>query len=212
MRYEQLKNDYSRLLETLNFNSLKKNKDVIRSCTKRICNNMQRYQNVSDMLAYENYIMPPPLIGIIHLLESSLNFKTHLHNGDPLTARTVHVPKGRPPEGEPPFTWEASAVDALKLKLNDLRKEGDYLDFGELEQWLYFLERYNGMGYRKRGINSPYLWSGTNLYTRGKYVADGRFDPYAVSKQVGAVPIIIEMIEQGVIETNIEGLKNEKKD
>ena len=207
MSYYNYKDSYNYLLKNLDFNFIKSNKQKLESIVSKIKVNLGRYKNVSILLTYENYIMPPPLIGIIHLLESSLNFKTHLHNGDPLTARTVHIPKGRPPVGEPPFSWEASAVDALKLKLNDLRKEGDYLDFGELEQWLYFLERYNGMGYRKRGINSPYLWSGTNHYTKGKYVADGRFDPYAVSKQVGAVPIIVEMIEQGIIETDIKGLK-----
>jgi len=210
MKYEQLKSGYSRLLETLDFTSLNKNKGVVKTLTKRICENMHRYQKVSDLLKNENYTMPPQLIGIVHLLEASLNFKTHLHNGDPLSARTIHVPKGRPPVGEPPFSWEESAFDALEMKLNDMRRSGDYLDFGELEQWLYFLEKYNGFGYRKRGINSPYLWSGTNHYTKGKYVSDGVFDPEAVSKQVGAVPIIIEMILDDIIKINFKDLKNEQ--
>jgi len=39
------------------------------------------------------------------------SFKLHLHNGDPLTARTVNVPKGRPKTGQPPFAWGISAKD-----------------------------------------------------------------------------------------------------
>jgi lysozyme family protein len=209
MSYYNYKDSYNYLLKNLDFNFIKSNKQKLESIVSKIKENLGRYKNVSILLTYENYIMPPPLIGIIHLLESNLNFKTHLHNGDPLTARTVHIPKGRPPVGEPPFSWEESAFDALEIKLNDMRRAGDYLDFGELEQWLYFLEKYNGFGYRKRGINSPYLWAGTNHYTKGKYVSDGVFDPEAVSKQVGAVPIIVEMILEDIIKINFKDLKNE---
>jgi lysozyme family protein len=42
------------------------------------------------------------------------------------------------------------------------------------------------MGYRRRGIMpTPYLWSYSNLYEKGKFVADGHFDPESVSKQCG---------------------------
>ena len=37
-----------------------------------------------------------------------------------------------------------------------------------------------------RKINSPYVWSFTTLYSRGKYVADGKFSASAVSQQCGA--------------------------
>ena len=33
-----------------------------------------------------------------------------------------------------------------------------------------FAEVYNGLGYYNNGKVSPYLYSGTNLYTSGKYV------------------------------------------
>jgi lysozyme family protein len=48
------------------------------------------------------------------------------------------------------------------------------------------LETYNGFGYRFQGLVSPYLWSFSNLYAKGKYVADNKFDPEAVSQQCGA--------------------------
>ena len=38
-------------------------------------------------------------VGAIHMLESGFTFTRHLHNGDPLSARTVRVPAGRPERG-----------------------------------------------------------------------------------------------------------------
>ena len=61
-------------------------------------------------------------LGIIHSLEAEFNFNTHLHNGDPLSAQTVHVPRGRPPTGNPPFQWLDSAIDALTM--HDLEING----------------------------------------------------------------------------------------
>ena len=60
--------------------------------------------------------IPWVFIGITDGMECGFNFKGHLQNGDPLTARTVQVPKGRPATGNPPFTWSQSARDALIYK------------------------------------------------------------------------------------------------
>ena len=96
-----------------------------------------RYDQVSNATGVPWYV-----VGIIHAMEASLNFKTHLHNGDPLTARTVQVPRGRPPFGTPPFEWEDSAIDALTLKdLDDVR-------VWSIERIAFQLEAYNGWGYR----------------------------------------------------------------
>jgi len=128
--------------------------------------------------------VPIIFIAITHSLEASSNFNKHLHNGDPLTARTVQVPAGRPKAGNPPFTWTESAIDALELKGYD--KVTDW----SIPAMLGLFERYNGLGYQKRGVLSPYLWSWSNLYTAGKYVADGHFDPNAVSQQCGAAVLL----------------------
>jgi len=134
-------------------------------------------------------------------MESSFNFGTHLHNGDPLTARTTHVPAGRPSTGNPPFSWEESAVDALGYDGASSIKEWD------LATILYFLEGYNGWGYRTGAgqattppKRSAYLWSMTNQYEKGKYVADGKFDPNAVSTQAGVCAILKECENRGLIQ------------
>jgi|GEM_PF-6243671 len=145
-----------------------------------------RYVAVADTLG-----VPPHLIALIHAMESGLSFSGHLHNGDPLTARTVHVPAGHPLQGNPPFTWEESAADALRL--HKLDAWGDW----SLAGFAYVLERYNGFGYRRHGNVSPYLWSFTTAYTRGKYVSDGHFDPQAVSQQAGAMALLRGLAECG---------------
>jgi len=124
--------------------------------------------------------VPWMFVGIVHGMEAGFNFSSHLHNGDPLTARTVQVPKGRPTTGTPPFTWLDSAIDALRFEKLHLVTDWS------VPHMLFLLEGYNGFGYRSRGVASPYLWSFSNVYDKGKFVADGKFDPNAVSKQCGA--------------------------
>jgi lysozyme family protein len=139
--------------------------------------------------------IPWHFIGIVHYMEGNCNFKTHLHNGDPLTAKTIHVPEGRPVGGTAPYTWEFSAQDALKLK--NLEKWPDW----DIPGVLYKLEQYNGFGYRNlmQPIPSPYLWSFSNHYNKGKYVSDGHYDPNAVSAQCGAAVILRRFTEKQLI-------------
>jgi lysozyme family protein len=130
-------------------------------------------------------------IGIVHGLEGSFRFDRHLHNGDPLTGKTVRVPAGRPSSGAPPFAWSDSAADALQYE--GLADKSDW----SLARTLYRFERYNGYGYYQFGINSPYLWSFSNLYTKGKYIADHKFDPNVVSDQCGAAVLLKQLVLLG---------------
>jgi lysozyme family protein len=102
------------------------------------------------------------------------------------------VPAGRP-AGHPPFTWEASAEDALRMK--NYHTMPDW----RLSRILHRLEAYNGLGSRRHGIFTPYLWSGCQHYSRGKYVADGVWDPNAVSKQIGCGVILHQLQSRGEI-------------
>jgi len=155
---------------------------------RKLLANKKTYQEVE-----KDTNVPWYFIAILHYLESNCDFKSHLFNGDPLTSRTTHVPKGYPKEGKPPFTWQFSAIDALTLTGLTKRKY-------DISNMLASFEIYNGLGYRKYDINSPYLWSGSFHYTSGKYVKDGRFDKDAVSKQIGAAVILKEMVSQNIVE------------
>jgi lysozyme family protein len=129
--------------------------------------------------------IPWQFIGILHCLECECSFKLHLHNGDPLTAKTVQKPAGRPLTGTAPFTWKDSAIDALTMR--HLSAANDF----STEVMLYQFEAYNGFGYRNNhSINSPYLWAGSNQYTKGKYGSDGHYNPELVSKQIGAALLL----------------------
>jgi len=152
-------------------------------CVKRLHDGQAIYEEVGTQLT-----IPWLFVGITHGMECSFNFRCHMHNGDPLKGRTVNVPSGRPTSCEPPFTWAQSATDALI-----------YMGYHEVSDWspthmLYLFERYNGMGYRRRGVPTPYLWSFSNLYEKGKFVADGRYDAQAVSRQCGAALLLQALI------------------
>ena len=147
----------------------------------------ERYDAVA--LSLENGI-PYWFIGIIHLMEGGGKFTTHLHNGDPLTARTVNVPKGRPIKGQPPFSWEESAIDAISYMEAKNAVWKSLKGIWSISACLDKFEAYNGLGYKRRGVPSPYLWSYTQFYTSGKYAFDGKYDSSLISKQPGVVAIM----------------------
>jgi lysozyme family protein/peptidoglycan hydrolase-like protein with peptidoglycan-binding domain len=163
-------------------------KAVVDRIARGLAANRARYEKVGKAVGIPWYV-----VAVIHSMEAGGDFTRHLHNGDALTARTTHVPAGRPRTGKPPFSWEESATDAL-----------EYQGFGKWTDWsvpgtLYKLEGYNGFGYRDHHPNvlSPYLWSFSNHYTRGKYVADGRFSATAISQQCGAAVLLRRLQEGG---------------
>lgn len=181
-----LRDEYQALFDSCQVRAAKQ-PEVDRLATKLVANR-QRYESVGSELG-----TPWQLVAVIHNMECSQSFSRHLHNGDPLKARTVHVPKGRPAEGEPPFTWEESACDALTL-----RKLPDWGDWS-LPGMLYCLEGYNGWGYRlyHPDVKSPYLWGSSNHYVCGKYVGDGTWSNTAVSAQCGAATLLRRLAEKG---------------
>ena len=190
VRFTQaLRNEYESLFDTC---AIRPDRlPLVEEAIGRLQGDRARYQAVGDALG-----IPWFFVSVIHNMESSLDFTRHLHNGDPLTARTVRVPAGRPRTGNPPFTWEESASDALSMK--GLGQGTDWSPAGVL----YQLERYNGWGYRlyHPHVLSPYLWSFSNHYTSGKYVADGTWSDTAASRQCGAAVILRRMAEIEEIE------------
>lgn len=134
--------------------------------------------------------IPWQAIAGIHFRESNQSFSKHLHNGDPLTARTVHVPVGRPDWGQPPYQWKDSAIDAIRGSWRPRE-----WNIGTCLEWC---ERYNGLGYQKHSVNSPYLWDWTSLYDAGLFTADGHFDAQAKEDRPGVVAILKWLIQKGV--------------
>src|SRR5262245_19318306 len=184
--HKKVRPDYKNLFDTCVINPKKVGK--VDHIATRIIHNRQRYEKLVQSVAGT---IPWWFVGLVHHLEAGLSFDLHLHNGDPLTARTVQVPAGRPVDGNPPFTWEESGQDALRYE--GLTAVTDW----SLDNTLYKLEGYNGYGYWSQGVNSPYLWGFSNHYTKGKYVKDHVFDKNAVSHQAGSAVVLKRLIDRG---------------
>ena len=143
-----------------------------------ILGNKARYQPIEEATGVPWY-----MIAVLHTRESSGNFSTYLGNGQSLQHVTTIVPKGRGPFR----TFFDGAVDALKV--DGLSSVTDW----RLEKILFFCELFNGAGYDIRGLPSPYIWGGTNIQKKGKYVSDGHFEPYEMDTQPGCAPILAAM-------------------
>lgn len=143
--------------------------------------NKGRYERVAERTG-----IPAKLIAALHFRESSGNFNTYLHQGDPLGKPPVHWPTNIPTF----YNWEDAAVHALQMKSGIRKDLALTSDSGDLAAMATFAEYYNGLGYHNRGRVSPYVFSGTNQYQKGKYVADGVYDPNTKDRQLGVVSML----------------------
>jgi lysozyme family protein len=167
--FEDLRDGYTRLWGTMEIRPSWSSR--AEKVARGIIADKERYRTV-ELLAG----VPWFVVGLIHQMESDRDFNTHLHNGDPLTARTSNEPIGHPSGGNPPFMWPESAADAIHYDKLDQVPQWTY------ERVAYELERFNGFRSRtEHHINTPYLWSGTTHYERGKFVRDNVWNDNFVS-------------------------------
>ena len=191
-RYEELADEYMRFFAGADLKNADATSIVARNA--EMCLRFKsRYERVGAPLG-----IPWWFIAGIHMLESSFNFDTHLHNGDLLTSRTFRVPASRPAKWNPPNDWESSAQDALSG--HGLGGQKDW----SLPRALYRWEAYNGFGYRSRDIASPYLWSMSTIYRAGKFVGDGVFNATAVSQQCGAASVLKLLHQKGHVALTLD--------
>lgn len=184
--FETLRPEYQRLWAKMQVTK-------VQSATaqaKQVIAAKSRYQRVEKTTG-----VPWFAIGCLHMRESNGNFNTWLHNGDPMRrngvpVRTVHVPPNRPPN--PDVSWEEGAYDALV----NVEHLDQIKDWGP-EHVAYAAEKFNGWGYRNptRNIPSPYLWGGTSVQKRGKFVRDGVYDANAWDPQIGAMAVLKQIME-----------------
>lgn len=152
------------------------NRGLFNSVASRLYKNIGIYRSIERTTG-----VPATFIAVAHERESGGDLGTYLGNGEPLSMVTKLVPKGRGPFG----SFSEGAIDALRYE--GLDKIRDW----SLERMLYCLEAYNGWGYFMfHNMPSPYIWARTSIAQRGKYVADGKFDPTIMDVQVGCAGII----------------------
>ena len=147
---------------------------------QRLVNAKSRYLPVQRKTG-----VPWFVIAVIHERECSQSWDRSIAQGDPWNTASIHVPKGRGPFQ----SWEDAAYDAL---MNCSPYAADWNDW-TAGGALTLLEQYNGLGYYFRGMPSPYIWSGTDQYVSGKFVADNIFRADVVDSQLGCAGLLIAM-------------------
>lgn len=126
--------------------------------------------------------VPWYVVGAIDMREEDFNHRGYLGNGDPLSRKTTHVPRGRGPFK----TWYEGAIDAIHVSGWDRLPSGGHWD---IVTALMKAEIYNGLGYSHMGLRSPYVFGATNMQQRGKYTADRHFDGSAWDTQLGCASV-----------------------
>lgn len=166
-----------------------------------------RYQGVADRLISVGY-QPVPWWFIAIVSEREYGGPPHwdkqLGQGDPLLRASIHDPAGRGPflthDGDTTpgnDAWTRGCLDALIECGPYAAKWPDWSIGGVLTLW----EEYNGLGYAARGVPSAYVWSGTDQYVSGKYIADHVYSARAIDVQEGCAPILAVM---AAIDSSIE--------
>jgi len=138
------------------------------------------------------------VIAVIHEREAGgpPHWDRQLGQGDPLDRVSTHDPAGRGPffdhDDDPPGqdAFYRAALDALIDCPPHAAKWTDWSAGGAVT----ILEEYNGLGYAAMGVPSAYVWSGTDQYVSGKYVADHVYRANVVDVQEGCAPVIAAMM------------------
>src|SRR5215472_1036530 len=120
-----------------------------------------------------------------------------LGQGDPLHAVSHNDPAGRGPFLDHPGdttpgndAWTRCCLDALIDCAPHAAKWTDWSPGGTLTIW----EEYNGLGYAAHGVPSAYVWSGSDQYVSGKFVADHVYRPGVKDVQEGCAPLLARMM------------------
>lgn len=127
--------------------------------------------------------IPQPFAAASFEREGGSNFRLNPAQGAPLDERSKMIPHNGPFS-----SWTQAAIAAYRI--DHLDAVGDWI----WARACYEGEAFNGFGYRARGVHTPYLWAGTNVYRIGKFDRDGHFVS-EVDAQLGIVPVMKRIIE-----------------
>lgn len=140
--------------------------------------------------------VPWAIIAVIHEREASGRWDRQLAQGDLLIKKSTHDPIGLGPflvhPGDVPGNdnWHRAGLVALIDAAPHAAKWKDWTPGGAMT----LLEEFNGLGYAAMGVPSAYVWSGTDQYVSGKYVADHVYRKNVVDVQEGCAPLLMRMM------------------
>src|ERR1043166_2890142 len=158
---------------------------------RRLCDSKGRYVGVEFLLAQAGFYCPWWFVAICSEREygGPPHWDRQLAQGDPLARRSWHDPAGRGP-----FlgadAWERGCLDALIDCAPHAAKWHDWTAGGTAK----IFEEYNGLGYAAMGVPSAYVWSGSDQYVSGKYIADHVYRAGVKDVQEGCMPILSSMM------------------
>jgi lysozyme family protein len=158
---------------------------------ERLCGSKDRFIAVEQRLIKLGFYAPWWFVAICAEREygGPPHWDRQLSQGDPLSRVSWHDPAGRGPFfGND--AWERGCLDALIDCAPHAAKWKDWSAGGAATIW----EEYNGLGYAAMGVPSAYVWSGSNQYISGKYIADHVYRAGVVDVQEGCMPILARMI------------------
>ena len=144
-------------------------------------------QHASEWTEVEERTGVPRLWGIAGFeRESSSDYACSPAQGDRWDEISRNVPRGLGPYR----CWGDACVAAYGI---------DHLDAVGKSGWTwtracYEGELFNGFGPRAHGRRTGYLWSWSNIYDGGKYVADNDWHPGEWDQQCGIVPMMAELL------------------
>ena len=136
-----------------------------------------------------------PIAGLMAFSEREMsgNIHCYLGNGQRLSHRTTIVPIGRGPFPNSQDGFVAGALDALHL--DGLDQVVHAPEGWTLPRFAYESEDWNGWGYRYHGIPSPYVFGGTTVQKRGKFIRDHDYSSTLMDPQLGTIAIVEKLFE-----------------
>jgi len=136
-----------------------------------------------------------PAAGLMALAEREMsgNLHCYLGNGQRLTKRTTIVPLNRGPFPDTEEGFIAGALDALQL--DGLDQVAKMPGGWSLPRFAYESEKWNGWGYRRYRIPSPYAFGGTTVQKPGKFIRDHDYSSTTMDPQLGTIAIVEKLFE-----------------
>lgn len=173
------------------------------------------------MLIEKETKVPWYVVGILHCMEASdgdvqggevnINktsavqdyWMRSLHNGKYWSKVNDIIPSG----ARGPFnSWNEAAIDALKNMMCDLLKNINTWDIFNISM---FYEKWNsGIAYERIGVNSPYLYAGSNYGIGvGKFQRGKGYVKNAINNQAGSIAILKYLFINKHIDITDSGFK-----
>lgn len=183
---------------SLNLSGTQKN--AANSFVNNFNSNKDKYSAVSANLRQQGINMSPEQVAALHWREASGSFTKSIANGQRLGTNIRKDGRLGQGSGADAFSnttnWVQNATEVLAYKVNEKKNFTNTTDFSKQGSFYKFAEAYNGLGYQKRGQPSPYVYAGTSGYQKGKFVADGKYNPNYVDQQLG-VAAMTQLLGQG---------------